>query len=158
MKTNIWKRFWSKVKIGLPEDCWEWQANTGKGYGMFWFGKQAIVAHRVSWMLLRGPIPENMNVLHKCDNRRCVNPNHLFLGTQSDNFLDMWYKGRAGDYRNGNTLKFSTDESKDILDSIEIGESLRNIAIRYNTTHPTIIRAIKDGRITYEENICTCLR
>ncbi|MBU2249315.1 MAG: HNH endonuclease [Gammaproteobacteria bacterium] len=147
MSQDIYKRFWSKVKIGLPEDCWEWQANLGRGYGMFWFGKVPMVAHRISWMMLREPIPDEMNVLHKCDNRKCVNPNHLFIGTQSDNFRDMLEKGRGGDYRNGLTLRFTKEESDDILNRYHSGESLRNIAIDYNTTHSTLIRAMKDGRI-----------
>lgn len=146
MDTYTWKRFWSKVHIRLPDDCWEWQANLGKGYGMFWFGKIAIVAHRVSWTMLRGPIPDNMLVLHKCDNRKCVNPNHLFIGTQSDNVCDMLQKDRGGDCRNGKTLKFSSEERLDIKDMQNRGVSLRNIGIKYHTTHQTIQRAISDGR------------
>ena len=152
MNKSIWKRFWSKVHVKLPEDCWEWQANLGKGYGMFWFGKDSIVAHRVSWMMLRGPIPEGMNVLHRCDNRKCVNPNHLFIGTQSDNVCDMLSKGRGGDYRNGNTKSFSSEESLDISNLMSNGRSLRGIAIKYNTTHTTIKRAIDDGRIALQVN------
>lgn len=144
---NIWSRFWTKVSVKLPDDCWEWKANTGKGYGMFWFGKVPMMAHRLSWIMLRGDIPEGMNVLHKCDNRKCVNPNHLFIGTQSDNVQDMIRKGRGGDYRNRSTKKFSIEESSDIKDMQNRGISLRDIAIKYHTTHTTIQRAILDGRI-----------
>jgi hypothetical protein len=147
METNIWDRFWSKVNVRLPNDCWEWQANLGKGYGMFWFSKTAIVAHRVAWIMLRGDIPKGMNVLHKCDNRKCVNPNHLFIGTQSDNVNDMLQKGRGGDYRNGKTKKFNILEIEDINNMKSSGASLRNIALKYHTTHTTIQRAISDGRI-----------
>ena len=147
MDTYTWKRFWSKVHVGLPEECWEWQANTGRGYGMFWFGKTPIVAHRASWMMLRGPIPEGMNVLHKCDNRKCVNPNHLFIGTQSDNVQDMLQKGRGGDCRSGITKTYTTEERFDINNMCNRGISYRQIAIKYHTTHQAIQRALGDGRI-----------
>lgn len=144
---DTWKRFWAKVNMSTPDKCWEWTANTGRGYGMFWFGKIPMVAHRVSWMMLRGHIPEGKLVLHKCDNRRCVNPNHLFIGTQSDNVCDMHSKGREGDYRTGITKSFSEEEILDIRDMHSKGMSLRSIAIKYKTTHQTIKRAMSDGRL-----------
>jgi hypothetical protein len=88
-------RFWAKVQRG--EGCWEWQgANNGKGYGCFGKeGSRPYYAHRFSWELHAGPIPDGLFVLHRCDNRRCVNPEHLFLGTQGDNMRDMIAKGRG---------------------------------------------------------------
>lgn len=145
---DFWDRFWSKVDFIAPNGCWEWKANLGRGYGMFWFSKTPIVAHRLSWTMLRYPIPEDKLVLHKCDNRKCVNPSHLFIGTQSDNVRDMYEKGRQGDCRTGITKYFSPTESKDIISMIDRGISLRNIAIKYGTTHGTLSRAIKDGRIS----------
>lgn len=87
-------RFWTHVdKSG---DCWIWTgARYALGYGAFGpKGTGAMGAHRYSWILAHGEIPAGMKVLHKCDVRCCVNPDHLFLGTQKDNIADMMAKGR----------------------------------------------------------------
>ena len=87
-------RFWSKVK--KSKGCWEWQACTNEaGYGIVGVGgKRTDRAHRVSWRLRYGEIPEGLFVLHRCDNRKCVRPSHLFVGTNQDNVDDMVAKGR----------------------------------------------------------------
>ena len=88
--------FWDKVKI--TPGCWEWMAQTSSnGYGKISFARQfgfTTYAHRLSWIIHFGPIPQGINVLHKCDHPSCVNPDHLFLGTQADNVSDMCKKGR----------------------------------------------------------------
>lgn len=77
------------------KDCWEWVgAVNNKGYGYIHAKVGRFLAHRVSYELEYGPIPEGMCVLHKCDNPRCVRPSHLFLGTIADNNRDMMAKGR----------------------------------------------------------------
>ncbi len=87
--------FWSKVERGHDDDCWLWQAAKTRGYGVFCFPPVvSAMAHRVSWFLHHGEIPRFACVLHKCDVRACVNPNHLFLGSYYDNIHDMRDKGR----------------------------------------------------------------
>lgn len=86
-------RFWSRVdKSG---DCWEWQGHTGSaGHGQVKRDGNLLYVHRLSYELAFGTIPDGLCVCHRCDNPRCVNPEHFFLGTRADNMRDMWLKGR----------------------------------------------------------------
>lgn len=92
------QRFLRRVNIGCKSECWEWQGSRNKpGWHGQWRSKGGAIelTHRAAFRLFRGEIPEGMHVLHRCDNPACVNPDHLFLGTQSDNAKDMWAKKRA---------------------------------------------------------------
>ena len=92
----IEQRFFQKVDKTNGE-CWIWTgARMGKGYGKIKFGNRIIGAHRLSYLLHKGIIPEKIDVCHKCDNPICVNPTHLFLGTRKDNVQDMIGKNREG--------------------------------------------------------------
>jgi hypothetical protein len=92
LRSNLWNKF--KIING----CWIWIRERDKdGYGeisVHGIKRQKLKAHRVSWEVFKGPIPLGLNVLHKCDNPPCINPDHLFLGTQKDNIQDMITKGR----------------------------------------------------------------
>lgn len=94
-KGSLIERFWSFV-VKSDDDCWSWTGTKcTKGYGLISVGhKGQIKAHRLSWEINYGPIPEGLCVLHRCDVRDCTRPDHLFLGTKSDNSLDMFAKGR----------------------------------------------------------------
>ena len=96
MKRSLVDRFDAKWISEPNSGCWLWiGASSPSGYGNFAVGRRQIGAHRFSWDMRRGPIPEGMHVCHKCDVPACVNPDHLFLGTVEDNMNDMKRKGRA---------------------------------------------------------------
>lgn len=87
-------QFWLKAERGPT--CWRWQKGKDRdGYGIFTISTWPCAAHRVAWVLERGPIPVGMFVCHTCDVRDCINPDHLFLGTAEDNSRDMVAKGRS---------------------------------------------------------------
>lgn len=93
--SSVEERFWEKVDKRGPDECWEWGATkTRLGYGQLQIDGRSTSAHRVSWELAYGPIPDGLCVCHHCDNPGCVNPTHLFLGTELDNARDRDCKGR----------------------------------------------------------------
>lgn len=117
------ERFWSKVdKSG---ECWEWLASKNhKGYGQFPCSGKNMKAHRYSWMLLNGEIANDLLVCHTCDNPGCVNPEHLFLGTHSDNSKDKVNKGR---YFNGGRIGEKNNRSMLTLSQVR---DIRNSPLR----------------------------
>jgi hypothetical protein len=149
------ERFWSKVDIGSPEECWTWNAGRNwRGYGAFRFkdktGSQE--AHRVAWKLVFGD-PGSLCVLHRCDNPPCVNPNHLFMGTHLDNLRDMRAKGRGVDPpRNpvlrgeaSNFARLTEDEVRVIKLALKSGKNPREVGKLLGVPAGTVTN-IKYGR------------
>lgn len=138
-------RFWRKVDRRGPDECWSWMAGKdGKGYGSFFVGTANYIAPRVSWAIHHGEIPNGLGVLHTCDNPPCVNPNHLFLGTQKDNNEDRENKGRGsfGSKHGMSILKES--DIKEIRELMKNGVSQEEIAKKFKVDRTTI-SAVKRG-------------
>jgi len=104
-------RFYSKVK--KTYSCWNWIGGKDKNNcGKFLINRKTYRANRASWQIHKSKIPENLFVLHKCDNPSCVRPSHLFLGTQKDNMRDMVLKGRTVNQRGENNRRAKLTEDK----------------------------------------------
>ena len=146
---TLQERFWSKVAKAGPNACWEWRAALmWKGYGVINIRGRAERAHRVVWELTEGPIPHGMLVCHHCDNRRCVNPAHLFVGTVADNQRDMVRKGRAKGGPKGHTrtrgsrsavAKLTEQKVVEMREAYATGMVLqRELADKYGISGPTV--------------------
>lgn len=133
-------RFMSKIEK-QDNDCWEWLGSTDRhGYGQVKVGQKMCRAHRVSFELMVSEIPTGMYILHHCDNRRCVNPDHLFLGTQLDNIRDMRSKGREKDVRgetNGQS-RLTQEQVVKILELVRQGKKQTEVAKMYLVATSTI--------------------
>jgi hypothetical protein len=137
--------FWSHVDKTGP--CWLWTAGVnGQGRGCIRKDYKYRQTHRLSWEMAFGPIPEGLHVLHKCDIPRCLNPDHLFLGTQADNVRDCVAKGRHGDKHSRRTNKLNPTKVRAIRMMLARGTTQSAIAKKYGVRQ-TLISSIKVGRI-----------
>lgn len=140
-------RFEAKF-IQDPSGCWIWTAARHKfGYGVHGLDNKAVLAHRRAWELYRGPIPAGLWVLHHCDVPACVNPDHLFVGTQTENNADMDRKGRrrhgvlAGE-AHGRAL-VTEDQVRDIRRLSAEGVSYKTLAERYGLAKTSVSHIVK---------------
>ncbi len=132
------QRLWRQVDKNQNHECWNWTGLCSlKGYGRIGINKKIIRTHRFSWEIHFGKIPKDLYVLHTCDNRKCVNPKHLFLGTQQDNMNDKINKNRQSKGEDRPSAKLTKDQVKEIR-NLKDKFSQREIAKIFNVTHGTI--------------------
>lgn len=144
-------KFWRHAKKGAEDDCWLWGGSLSeKGYGRIkhYQSRKWVKAHRYSYELHHGEIPAGMLVLHSCDNRACVNPKHLRLGTSMDNSMDMRVRGRVNitANRRGGAhphAKLTETDIPLIRDRVKAGEAMALVAFDYEVGVSTIHSIIR---------------
>jgi len=140
------KRFWSKVSVTNLLSCWEFTGQIStRGYGRVDLeGGVATQAHRFSWELTHNKIPEGLMCLHKCDNRVCVNPNHLYLGTAAQNSQDMVNKNRQSRQKGEKSgrAKLTNATVKEARKLWSKGVMQKDIAEKLGVTHTSIWQVI----------------
>lgn len=139
------ERFWAKVDRQGDDECWPWTAarlHARGGYGQLRLSTGAAYAHRISYQIEHGEIPDGAWILHKCHNPPCVNPGHLHAGSPKDNAQDAAALGRMGKWdRSGEanpSAKLTERDVVKILDELEGGRSQRDLAVEYNVTQAAI--------------------
>jgi hypothetical protein len=144
------QRFWERVQRG--DGCWIWTGfvPADPGYGRIWKNGRNEGAHRISYEIAYGPIPDGMSVCHRCDNRACVRPDHLFAGTQVDNIRDCVAKGRNRPPRGTRQGRSKLTESdvREIRSRAARGETNEQIAADFSISGPQV------GRIHRRESWC----
>jgi len=145
--------FWARVNRAGDDECWLWLGKAKvRGYGRISFQGRRWLTHRLSYTLTYGPIPDGLDALHTCDNRPCVNPHHLFLGTDIDNAHDCVAKGRR-------PSAVGSSNARAILDEDKVREAralfrpyymtARKLAETYGVSTGTMKKAINGSRWTH---------
>ena len=147
---DVVDRFWSKVQIGGPDDCWPWLAGCfDKSYGAFSVTSDILVqAHRFACEITDGALPDDVVVRHSCDNPPCCNPSHLLRGTELDNINDRQQRGRQA---RGETSGNSKLTAEQVLLIRADTRDQRAIAADYGVSK-SLVGAIKRGEVWAELN------
>jgi len=149
-------KFFSRTEMNEATGCHEWQGaiTSTTGYGKVYFDGKRVDTHRVSWLLAHGDIPKGMDVCHRCDNRKCVNPRHLFLGTRSDNMRDALAKGRLNiaALTASHYTTLTDEQVRDIYRRIWAGEDRQALANEYGVS-PTTVSKIKHRQLKRYERL-----
>lgn len=164
-RKNTPEDFWSRVACGEPTDCWEWQGSkTSSGYGSVSWHGETVPAHRLAYFLSRGGIELHTGfrlggkakryrrfVLHKCDNRRCCNPAHLFLGSMSTNLKDAYDKKRKTQPRSKHVnAKLTPTQVQEIRTAYDNGAAKQTeLASLYGVSQRAISLVVR--RETYKD-------
>lgn len=146
-KVDLSERFWAKVEKAGEDDCWNWTASCdSSGYGSFTVhelgGRKTWSAHRMAFSLKRGAIPNGLHVLHHCDNRRCTNPKHLFLGTNDDNNRDKMEKGRQAKGEASGRANLSEADVRFLREAVRSGNAVTTLAKQAKLPHCTVYSAV----------------
>lgn len=138
-KRNILLRLLENISID-SNNCWNWtKSMVNTGYGVIGSGRRTFLAHRTMWESIHGELAPTEFVLHKCDNRKCINPNHLFVGTHSDNMADMVSKNRHSHGDRHSQSKLTEDQVREIKKS---SSTNKEEAIKNQVT-PSLISKIR---------------
>ncbi|GEM_PF-5814650 len=135
-------RYWSNVAKGGSSDCWNWLAGTCEGYGRIRFFGEALGSHVVAYRLAYGNVPEGKMVLHRCGNRLCCNPDHLYAGSHSQNTSDAVGHGthvcNFGKGEDHISAQLTAEQIFEVRSAIARGETQRSIAARLGVVQQTI--------------------
>jgi hypothetical protein len=139
---SVKKRLLNKVKI--ENECWLWEGCLNHvGYGQSSYRSKQMTVHRLSWKVFKGDFDSKLCVLHKCDNRNCINPEHLYLGNQCDNMQDAFDRGRKTTKReNHPRAKVTKELSKEIIQHRKSGMSQQKIGDLYGVSQGVISKVV----------------
>lgn len=137
-------RFWAKVDVRDPGECWNWTAaRKENGYGAVNYRSRTYYAHRVAFEIRTGTDPKGLVIRHTCDNRRCVNPDHLIPGTQADNIRDMLNRGRHLIGNRHQNAVLTNEQVAEMRRAARAGRRIVRIAEEANLNYATVHQAIR---------------